>query len=106
MNQDTSVPTVLVQLDILSSLAGHEKGKITVDDDPSKRKQLAEKVTGMIKDGFAVFLSSGERVRGYDPESNDWLVASSTRAVAKTGILDRIAAVGRPATAVAPIAGG
>ena len=97
---------VLVQLDILSSLAGHEKGKITIDDDPAKRRQLAEKVTGLIKDGFSVFLATGERVRGYDPESNDWLVASSTRANAKKGLLERVAAIGRPATAVAPIAGG
>lgn len=100
---DDTNETVIAQLDILSSLAGHEKGKITIDDDPSKRKLLAEKVTSMIKDGFAVFLSSGERVRGYDPESNDWLVASSDRQKKEPA---RIPAVGKPATAVAPIAGG
>ena len=100
---DESSKTIIAQLDILSSLAGHEKGKITIDDDPSKRTLLAEKVAGLIRDGFAVFLSSGERVRGYDAASNDWLVASSDRQQKEPA---RMPAVNRPATAVAPIAGG
>ncbi len=104
MHQDNN--NVLVQLDVLSTLAGHEKGKIIIDDDPAKRKFLAEKVTSLIRDGFSVLLNSGERVRGYDADTNDWLVASTDHLKAKKGFFERISALGRPANAIAPITGG
>ena len=94
------------QLDILSTLKGHDKEKITIkDDNPKKRQALAEKVTALIRDGFSVFLGDGTRVRGYDAEANEWLVASERKKQRK-GLWSRVKALGKTATAVAPTAGG
>lgn len=92
----------LVQLDILSTTRGHDKQVITIeDDDPSKRAALAAKVTELIRDGFSVLLSDGARVRGYDAETNEWLIAAQKKSPDK-----RVKAEGQTATAVAPTAGG
>ena len=103
----TKVLAVLVQLDVLSTLKGHDKEAIVIkDDNPKKRKALADKIVALIKDGYSILLADGRRVRGYDAEANEWLVVSSDRRKAKRGIWNRLSAIGKSATAVAPAAGG
>lgn len=99
--------SVLAQLDVLNTLKGHDKEKISIEDnDPRKRKALAKKIVDLIRDGFAVILADGQRVRGYDADANEWLVASSDRAKSKKNVWDRISAIGKPANAIAPRTGG
>lgn len=101
------VKQALVQLDILSVFKGHEKERLYIeDDDPAKRKQLAEKITGLIRDGFQVLLGDGTKVTGYDADTNEWLVPSGSRKNAKKKIWDRVSALGQPANAIAPVTGG
>jgi hypothetical protein len=97
----------LVQLDILSVLKGHDKERLYIeDDDPKKRKQIAAKITALIKDGFQVLLADGTKVVGYDADTNEWLVPSGGRKNSKKKIWDRVSALGQPANAIAPVTGG
>lgn len=94
----------VVELHILNTMRGHKKEVITIEDDNSEnRTKLAEKITALIKDGFAIRLSDGTAVKGYDPESNEWLVPAGGK---KKGVWDRMKAIGVSATALAPVAGG
>jgi hypothetical protein len=93
----------IAQLDILSASKGHDKEVIQIkDDDPEKRKKLSQRILALVKDGFQVFLADGSRVKGYDPESNEWLVAPGP----KSKEMRRTPAENQVATAVAPASGG
>jgi len=94
----------VTELHILSTMRGHKKEVITVEDDnPEKRAQLAEKILALIKDGFAIKLSDGSAIKGYDPASNEWLIPAAGK---KKGVWDRVKALGTSANVVAPVAGG
>lgn len=92
---------VLVTLDVMSNRHGHKPEVITVDDDPERRKELAEHVKNMIKGGFIVQLDDGTKVLGYDAKTNSWLVAAEGKK--KTA---QVSAQGRTATATPLTAGG
>jgi hypothetical protein len=81
------------------------------DVNPKERAKLAETIMNLLKEGHALFLIQGEetrRIKGYDQESNEWLVLAEPHEskIAKRGKaripIDRSSRV----TAVAPIAGG
>lgn len=92
----------LVVLDIPCAHKGHDKQKITIDDDsPQKRAKLAEHVANLLRDGFQVLLSDGRKVTSYDPATNEWVIASAKKAPP-----EKVPAKGKPATAVAPVTGG
>ena len=91
---------VIAQLDILNSYKGHDPEVITInDDDPARRAKLAQKVTALIRDGFLVALADGQKIKGYDPKTNEWLVGAHKS-------LLRVHAKDKSATAVGPSAGG
>ena len=114
MSDSRSVPIVL---EYLSTIQGD--AKVTVeDDDPKERANLAQVIKELLEKGHAVFIEQGSetrRVKGYDPDKNEWIVAvppSDTypvrrgRGRPRKNSLGRLP--GRPAkvTVVPPIAGG
>ncbi len=66
----------MILLDILGE-PGHKQA--TFDDDPSpkKRRELAEEVSGLMKDGYTCFLKDGSgedhKITGYDIMTNSWM---------------------------------
>jgi hypothetical protein len=93
---------VLVQLDVLGARQGHQSETIQVNDDkPERRAELAKHLEKLIKGGFAVMLSDGTKVVGYDASSNSWLV----RAVDQK-MPEKVSAQGNPATATPLPTGG
>lgn len=92
--------TVVVQLDVLSVVAGHASDIITISNDsPERRQTLSNSVLAMIKDGFVVMLNDGRKVLGYDPVTNEWVLGPKTSSA-------RVDASAEPATVIAPLAGG
>lgn len=94
--------TPIVVLDILCAHKGHDKEKISIEDDsPGKRAKLAEHVANLLKDGFQVLLADGRKISGYDATANEWVIKGD-----KKQSDTRVPAKGKPATAVAPVTGG
>lgn len=97
-----------IALDVLHAQLGGRRA-LTVDDgDPEKRKELSKEVVRLVRKGYLVTVGGtvrrpGKKVLGYDPETNEWLVAAST----KGGKEGRVSAKShRRATAVPALAGG
>ena len=85
-----SKKSVVAELHILNSLKGHAKETITIkDDNPKKRAKLAEKITELIKDGYAIMLPDGRQIKGYDAEANEWLVPAEGKKK-KQNLWDRV----------------
>lgn len=83
-----------IQLEFLNSVKGDRRIYIE-DSSPEGRAQLAESITRLLREGNAVFLIQGKEtrlLRGYDPDANEWLVASTPQP--------------RPAQAHVPVGGG
>ena len=99
--------THIAVVDVLNTLKGHHKEVITITDDPAEHARLSKTVTELIRDGYHVALDDGTKIAGYDAKTNEWLCATSSR---KPHYFEektkRVSAEGKPATAVAPTAGG
>ena len=77
----------MIEIHYLATVSGHNK--ITFEDDPEKRGELAEHVIALIRKGHAIFLEqedgSTPRVRGYDAVDNTWIIADITAPAKKKG---------------------
>jgi hypothetical protein len=100
-------------LEVLSAIKGHSEIYFE-EKDPTKRKELAETITKLLKDGYAVFLiqnNETRQVRGYDSDTNEWIVVATPHEVPqpiqwrKRGY-SRVPSQGGRLTAVAATAGG
>lgn len=112
----------MIELEIMSVVSGHSTMHIE-DVEPKKRVELAKTVGTLLKGGHIVFLIQGEesrRIKGYDAETNEWILLSTPHKKPKTGTEQDVPATGkkrrgRPprisaedtkATAIATTAGG
>lgn len=95
----------MIELDCCGALTGHSTMYIE-EDDPEERAEFATKIDAFIREGHTVFLIKGDsvvRVKGYDPEANDWIVLAAQQAKPKTV---RVSARATRATYTARTAGG
>lgn len=90
-------------LKVLSANRGDKETYID-NDDPKGRKELAETVAALQKQGYSVFYrKKGEveftRIDGYNEQKNAWILGRGKKA-------KQVPAAETEATAVAPVAGG
>lgn len=73
----------MIEIEVLNCTQGDNPIYIQ-DDNPSGRSKVAETIDGLLKQGHAIFLIRGQdsfRIKGYDPESNEWLILSEAKPV-------------------------
>ena len=109
----------MITIEFVNSVRG-DAPMYVEDAEPNERKQLAEKLATLLREGQAIFLIQGEdtrRIQGYDDKSNQWLLLSditprpkhahlpATRGRGRPR-LDRVSAEGSKVTAVGRSRGG
>lgn len=98
-----------IGVEVLSVLEGHDDKTLVIDDsDLKKRKELSKEVERLLRKGFTVMVGGengqpARKVKGYDPEKNEWIVASAKKRKQDERV---VADSSGKATAIAPIAGG
>lgn len=94
----------MINLSFLNAQRGH--GEIVInEDDPAERKKLAESLIPLLRQGFQIFLMTGnevdlgKKIVGYNDTTNEWLLKKG-RGNQKKSAKDT------KALAMAPMAGG
>lgn len=110
----------MIEIEVPSVSHGHNPLYFE-DTSPNQRKAFAQKITDLLRQGHAIFLTDGEDsrlVKGYDPDDNEFLLKASKKPIPKeaktldssgkeVGFLpSRVSASGKKVTAVAPPKGG
>jgi hypothetical protein len=98
----------MVTMEVLNVRRG-DKEIYFEDATKAERDKLAEEMLALQKKGFALFLIQGEesrQIKGYDPETHQWLLLSEPRTPPKKAGRERVSAKDTKTAAVGAQAGG